>query len=162
MEKEILKKNVSINADGSVIYNFGKKRAVPNSEELLKDSIWKDRLLNKWIYMRDEDRSVNTFIKHLFSKNRLLQVIYSGEDVYCDGVYKLYKVKISYFGDNDIFIDPQEFSSVYSSFTFPQGTSYIDQLLADGYISETERSIFLDKMKSDMFARALYRMKDDF
>ena len=162
MNEQTIKKNVVIEADGSTTYNFGKKRAVPNCAELLEDDIWKERLLDKWIYMRDEERSVNTFIKHLFNGRRLLQVIYSGEDIYCDGVYKLYKVKIIPLGDNDIFVDPQEFSSIYSSFTFPEGTSFIDKLLEDGYITEEEREIFLDKAKSDAFAKTLYRMKDDF
>lgn len=162
MNKGELKKNVSVAPDGSIVYNFGKKRPVPNCAELLEDDIWKERLLNKWIYIRDEERSVNTFIKHIFDGRRLIQVIYSGEDIYCDGVYKLYTVKIVPLKGDDIFIDPQEFASVYSSFTFPEGTSFIDKLQEDGYVSEEEKSIFLDPQKSAEFAKTIYRMPDDF
>lgn len=162
MNEETKKKNVTVEADGSITYNFGKKRAVPNCLELLEDDVWKDKLLNKWVYMQDKERNVNTFIKHIFNGRRLIQVIYSGEDIYCDGVYKLYKVKIIPLGEDDIFVDPQEFSSIYSSFTFPEGTSYLDQLLADGFITEAEKEIFLSKEASDKFAKTLYQIPYDF
>lgn len=161
-DKQATKKNVTIEDDGGVVYNFGKKRVTPNFEELLEDPIWKDVLLNKWVCMRDDERSVNTFIKHLFNGHRLIQVIYSGEDIYCDGVYKLYKVKIYSFKDGSLFVDPQEFSSAYSSFTFPEGTGYLDRLVEDGYISVEERELFLNKEASEAFAKTLRRMRDDF
>ena len=159
-QTEELKKNVTRTEDGGFLYSFGKKRAVPNCDELLSDSVWKDRLIDKWIYMRDEERSINTFIKHVYDEKRVLQVIYSGEDIYCDGVYKIYSAKILFFPGDEFVIDPQEFSPIYSAFTFPEGSSFIDALVHDGYISSEERSILIDKEKSDDFAKTIYRLKD--
>ena len=155
-------KNVTVTPENDIIYNFGKKRPVPNCEELVKDAVWHDILLNKWIYLRDEERKVNTFIKHIFDGRKLIQVIYSGEDIYCDGVYRLYKVKIVNLGKDGIFVDPQDFAVVYNSFAFPEGTRFIDQLVSDRYITEKEKAILLNPKASDAFAKTIYRMKANF
>ena len=160
-QKNETKKNVTIEADGGVVYNFGKKKVVSNSDELLEDPVWKDILLNKWVCMRSDKDSPNTFIKHLFSNNRLIQVIYSGENIYYDGVYKLYKVKVYTFNDGSVFVDPLEYSVAYSTFSATENMSYLDRLAKDGYISVEERTLLLNKKASDAFAKSICRMRDE-
>ena len=161
-DKQPTTKNITVEADGGVVYNFGKKKVVSNPEELLEDPIWKDILLNKWVCLRNDECSGNTFIKHIFTNNRLIQVIYSGEDFYCDGVYKLYKVKVYTFNDGTVFVDPQEYAVMYGSLNFPGGESYLDRAVQDGYISMEERTVLLNKKASREFAKKLRRMRDNF
>lgn len=157
-----LRMNVSVTDSGAILYNFGVKRAVPNCMDLLNDSIWKDKLLNKWVYMKDAERGKNIFMKHIFNGKRVMQAIYSGEDIYGDGLYKIYSAKIIYKpGTTDFIIDPVKFSLIYGAFDF-HGNGLLDKLIAEGYISEKEKDILSDEAKADEFAQSLYYMPEHF
>jgi len=159
-----LKANTYLASDGGIVYDFGKKRISPNCGELLADPVWKDKLLDKWVYMvDDEDFPINIFFKHVFDGKRLYQIIYSGKDIYGDGLYKLYTAKILADPEtDDIFIDPISFSLVYGAFTFPEGNGFIEKLQSDGFITQQEKDILTDRKASSEFARTLYEMKDHF
>lgn len=142
------------------IYDLGRKRVAPNIEELMQEDIWKNRLLNKWIYTHDKERDINTFMKHIYDGRKLIQVVVSDKKLFCDGVYRVYKVKIVHYGKDDIFIDPQDYSVVYNSVSLPPDVRYIDKLLEDGYITDEEHTIFLKKDTIKEFAEGLYQVKD--
>ena len=151
-------KNVTIEKDG-LLYNFGIRKPVMNSKELLSNHIWKDYLLNKWVCMRDDERNKYIFIKHVFDGKRVIQVIYSGEDYYGDGVYILYIVKIKEQG-KDFYVDPIKFSLKYPSFEFASIDEYMSKVLDEGYITESEKNMLLNHKEAKEYAKNCYLMRD--
>ena len=157
-----LKKNITATPDGGLIYNFGKKRPATNFTEMLEDRVWKEILLNKWVCIRDEDNGVTSFVKHFCEGNRMLQIVYSGRKYFCDGLYRLYQVKVVPVGADGIFIDPRDFSVAYSPLTISSAKPFVDRLIEDGYLSEAEKAIFLDRKARKEFAKTLFQLKYDF
>lgn len=153
------KKTTAQDSQSSVTYDLGRKKVAPNIGEMMSEEIWKDHLLNKWIYMYDKDHGVNTFMKHVFDGRKLLQVVVSDKKMFCDGVYRIYKVKIVRYKDNDMFVDPQDFSVVYNSVSLPPGIRYIDKLLEDGYITDAEHTVFLKRDTIEKFTQGLVKAR---
>lgn len=150
-------KNVKETEKG-FFFNLGIRKPVLNAKELLSHPAW-EKLINKWVVMIDEYEGEKIFIKHVFHHQRVIQVIYSGKDIFGDGVYTLYKVNIN-LNNNDCCLDPEEYSIEYGSFDFETFEDYLDKVIEDGYITEAEKEILLDEKKRNEFAKGLYVMKN--
>ena len=154
-------KNVELQDNGAFLYNLGVRKPVLNAEELLSTPLWQERILGKWVYMKDEDRNRNIFIKHVFDGKRLSQVIYSGEDIYGDGVYILYILKL-WDNGRDFYLDPVKYSLKYGSFDFVSFDDYLSKVLSEGYITSSEKHTLMDKKLAKEFSRRIYRMEERF
>lgn len=157
--------NLEILADGSELYNFGKKRPVPNILELAGTDNWKDYLLNQWICIPSPiSYSRNTFIKHILGEDkRLYQIVYSNKKHnFNDGVYKLYAVKVKKLNEREIIVDPQDFSPLYSPITLCSKSAYQERLLKEGYITQEEIDLFANKDENNQMAIACRKMNIDF
>ena len=146
--------------DSTAVYDLGRKRVASNIDEIMADDIWKETLLDKWVYMHDSENDINTFVKHIYNDHKLLQIVISDrKKLFCDGVYRIYKVRIVHL-DNDVLdINPEDFTVLYNSVSLPREVRYIDKLLEDGYISEGEHEIFGKKESMTEFAKNLCRIK---
>lgn len=89
-----------------------------------------------------------------------MQFIYSGKDIFGDGVYTLYKVDLVLSENKkDFFVDPVKYEISYGSFDFELFDEYLAKAVEDGYITEKEKEILLDDDKKVQFAKKLYVMK---
>lgn len=140
-------------------YNFGIRKPVLDVGSLLLNPIWK-KLLNNWVLMIDEFTGDLIFFKHIVHHQRIMQFIYSGKDIFGDGVYTLYKVDLVLSENKeDFFVDPIKYEISYGSFDFEFFDEYLSKAVEDGYITEKEKEILLDDDKKAEFAKGLYVMK---
>ena len=59
-------------------------------------------------------------------------------------------------------IEPTEYATEYGSFDFKSFDEYLSKVIEDGYITEEEKEILLDRSKCEQFSKTLYHMPDHF
>ena len=152
----------AIETENGIAYNFGIRKPVLNCKELLQHPIW-ERVIGKWIYMINAIDGKKIFVKHVFHHQRVMQIIYSGKDICGDGVYTFYKVNLHIAPNgSDFMIEPTEYATEYGSFDFKSFDEYLSKVIEDGYITEEEKEILLDRSKCEQFSKTLYHMPDHF
>ena len=119
-------------------YDFGIRKPNGDCSKNLKDKYWK-KFLKKWVYFYVDNECV--FCKHIFKKERVYQVIYSGSDINGDGIYILYTANI--IGKNDNFnVIPDLYDLVIGSF---EEEDFLLKLKNEGFINKKEYDMFKTK-----------------
>lgn len=159
MKSSVCDMNNVVQTDNRLSYNFGIRKPVLDVDSLLLNPIWR-QLINNWVLMIDEFNGDLIFFKHIIHHQRIMQFIYSGKDIFGDGVYTLYKVDLVLSDDKkDFFVDPIKYEISYGSFDFELFEEYLAKAVEDGYITKKEMEILLDDDKKTEFAKNLYVMK---
>ena len=153
-------KNVMELNDGYIVnYNFGIRKPVLNSREMVfENHPWNDCLMDRWVYYVDSFENVNVYFKHLYIDKRIIQIVLSGLDIMGDGVYLLYKAHIEFFGEEkeDFMVVPDDFSLKMASF---ECEDYIRELLNNRLISKEEYRIFSNKERRQAYAKEMNLIK---
>lgn len=148
-------KNIKITSSGE-LYNFGVRKPVLNCLELLSNDMWKNYLINHWVYEYDLSEKKYVYYKHIFKNSRVIQIIYSGIDILGDGIYTLYKAKLSRNPvDNHISVYPIEFTLDVGSF---ECEDFLDRLLKEQLINLDEKIVFSNETKLNEFQKTLVQI----
>ena len=153
---------ISIRTDSEdLLYNFGSKKTVSNINEMVNEPIWKDYLIDKWTVIRDRYFNGLIFQKYYMDRQRVKQIIYSGGDIYGDGLYKIYSVRIRFLSKRDFYPIPEAFALEYGPVECARkGQTFLERLHSDGLVTDEEKAILGDSAKAREFSKSLFEIKE--